>query len=210
MISVGKRLEEERLSKNLSLEKVSSATKINTKFLQGIEEGNYKNIPPGYAIGFVRNYAKYLGLPEKETIALFRREYDTEKELAVLPRGMSQDFNRGKFRLRRGLILFLFLFVLLGLFIVYQYKAAIFNPSVTITSPSENAKISSPTIDIIGKTEPDSTVLIENETASIDKMGNFRKQIILFPGAAIIKIKVTNRFGRQTEVLRHIDVKAGY
>lgn len=210
MISVGNRLQDERVRKNVSLEKVSAATKIKIKFLEDIENGNYSNIPSGYATPFVRNYAKYLGLPEKETMALFRREFDVEKQLGVLPQGMSDDFIRGKLKVRRGIILLFGLFALLGIFIVYQYRAALFNPPVKIVSPKENAQISSATVQIIGETQPDSSVLIDGETASIDKEGNFKKEILLFPGAATIKITATNRFGRQTTIVRHIDVKAGY
>lgn len=210
MISVGNRLQDERLRKNISLEKVSAATKIKVKFLKDIEDGNYSNIPSGYATPFVRNYAKYLGLPEKETIALFRREFDTEKQLGVLPQGMSEDLTRGKLKIRRGMVLLCGIFILLGIFIIYQYRAALFNPPVTITVPKENAQISSATVQIIGKTQPDSTVLINGETASIDNEGNFKKEILLFPGASTIEITATNRFGRQTTIVRHIDVKAGY
>jgi hypothetical protein len=133
-----------------------------------------------------------------------------EKEFSVLPSGMSQDLAKGKIRVRRGVVLIVAAFLLLGAYITYEYRAAIFNPSVVIATPKENAKLAGPTIEVSGRTEPDSTVLIENEVVSIDEKGHFLKQIILFPGKATIKVVVTNRFGRQTTVMRHIDVKAGY
>lgn len=210
MISVGERLQDERIRKNISLEKVASATKIKLKFLSDIEKGNYKNLPSGYALGFVRNYSKFLGLPENEMAALFRREFDAEKEMDVLPVGMTQESTLTRLKIGRSMVLVGSLFIILTLYILYQYRAAILNPSVNVTSPKENATLPGPTVEVVGKTEPDSTVTIGSETASIDNTGSFKKQILLFPGKTTIQVVVTNRFGRQTTIMRHIDVKAAY
>ena len=89
MVRVGERLHEERIKRGYTLEEVSKATKIRTSFLFDIEKGEYKKLPSGtYAHGFVRNYAKFLGLPDGELLALFKREYDEEKFLKVLPEGL--------------------------------------------------------------------------------------------------------------------------
>ena len=80
MIRAGEKLREERLKKHLTLEEVSRATKIKESFLLAIEKGEYKKLPPAtYAQGFVRNYAGFLGMPEQEILAIFRREYDEEE-----------------------------------------------------------------------------------------------------------------------------------
>ena len=73
MVHVGEKLSEERIRRGLTLEEVAKATKIRASFLQAIEKGEYKKLPSGtYVHGFVRNYAKFLGLPEYEILSLFK------------------------------------------------------------------------------------------------------------------------------------------
>src|SRR3989344_8168593 len=99
MLRAGERLQEIRLEKDLSLEEVSENTKIKKNFLEYIEKGEYNKLPSvSYATGFVRNYAKFLGLSEKEMLALFRREFDSEKAYRVLPKGFEskEDFQIGR------------------------------------------------------------------------------------------------------------------
>ncbi|MGH2637780.1 MAG: helix-turn-helix domain-containing protein, partial [Rhabdochlamydiaceae bacterium] len=71
------------------MEEIAAAIKIRPEFLSAIEKGDYQHLPsPAYASGFVTNYAAYLGFPKRETLALFRREFDEQKAYKVLPRGM--------------------------------------------------------------------------------------------------------------------------
>ena len=68
-------LREEREKKNLSLEYIEKTTKIRVEYLKAIEEGRFHTLPSeSYALGFVKNYASFLGLSRARIVALFRRE----------------------------------------------------------------------------------------------------------------------------------------
>lgn len=210
MVHIGEKFREEREKKGCTLEEVSKATKIRSSFLTAIEKGDYKKLPSAtYAYGFVRNYARFLKLPEKETLALFKREYDEEKVLKVLPEGFSRDsdFPISKFKITQTFRIFILIILVLAVYIVFQYRAAIFDPSLIISSPVENSKISSRTVDIIGKTDPNSAVFVNSELAVLDKNGNFKKTINVFPGNIKITVKSINNFKRVTILERHIEVK---
>ncbi|MFH1186828.1 MAG: helix-turn-helix domain-containing protein [Candidatus Levyibacteriota bacterium] len=210
MIKAGQRLQEKRLSKGLTLEEVAQGTKIRANFLSAIEKGDYSKLPSvTYAHGFVRNYARFLGLPEKETLALFRREFDEKKHYGVLPQGFTKnkEYSPSRLRIKQSfLYIFLIFAVVLG-FIGYQYRSAVFGPSVYIISPEDNTIVKSTKVTVLGKTDPNATVMIEEFSASVDPDGEFRKVINVFPGKTIIEIKVTNKFGRQTVVERTIEIK---
>ncbi|MBI4089349.1 MAG: helix-turn-helix domain-containing protein, partial [Candidatus Levybacteria bacterium] len=185
MIHAGARLYEERTRKGYTLDEVAKATKIRSSFLAAIEKGDYKKLPPGtYAHGFVRNYAKFLGLPEREILAVFNREYDEEKFIKVLPEGLlrKDDFPFRRIKLAQTFKIIFLVFLALLVYIIFQYRSAIFNPSLSISSPKENAVITGGTVTITGKTDSNSTVFVNNETASLDKDGNFKKTINVFPG----------------------------
>ncbi len=203
---------EARLQKGLTLEEISENTKIKVSFLDAIEKGQYEKLPSvAYAQGFVRNYARFLELPEKETLALFRREFDEEKIQKVLPQGFTKTKEFPLTRLRIRQTLFLVLFVLLAIFayILFQYRGAIVSPSVYISAPVENAIIYSSAVTVIGKTDPDATVFVSGFPVSVNSNGVFTKVISVFPGKTAIIVRVKNKFGKETILKRDIEIKPG-
>ena len=67
---VGQKLEEARKRKGASLREVSESTKIRGDYLSAIEAGNHEiNLPEVYLRGFVRLYAKFLGLDQDAMVS---------------------------------------------------------------------------------------------------------------------------------------------
>lgn len=210
MVHVGERLYEERVRKGHTLEQVSKATKIRSSFLAAIEKGEYKNLPSGtYVHGFVRNYARFLGLPDQEILAIFKREYDEDKFVKVLPEGLvrNDDFPLKKIKIAQVLKILPLIFIVLLIYIVFQYRSAIFNPALRVSTPSENSVVYSQNVTVVGKTDPAARVFVNAEPAALDKDGNFRKTINVFPGKVKITVKSVNNFNKTTIVERHIEVK---
>jgi len=70
MGSFGDRLRREREMRGVSLDDIAEATKIGTRLLRALEEEHFELLPGGiFNKGFVRAYAKYLGLNEEEAVA---------------------------------------------------------------------------------------------------------------------------------------------
>ncbi len=70
MGSFGERLRREREMRGVSLDDIAEATKIGTRLLRALEEEHFELLPGGiFNKGFVRAYAKYLGLNEDEAVA---------------------------------------------------------------------------------------------------------------------------------------------
>jgi cytoskeletal protein RodZ len=67
--SVGEILRHARLAQSKSIDDVAAATRINKKFLLGIEEGNIPNLPRTYIQAFIKDYANYVGLDPAELLA---------------------------------------------------------------------------------------------------------------------------------------------
>lgn len=207
MIRIGQKFRDTRLRKGLTLTDVSVSTKIRKEFLEAIEEGDYSKIPSAYAYGFVRNYISFLGLPEQEMLALFRREFDEEKIYKVLPTGLTTtSFSLSK---RSGTVLLIaLLFIFLSFFILFQYRDALINPKLEITTPKDFEIFYTSDITVSGKTDPENVVYIQNFLVSPDNEGNFKKIISLFEGKVELTIKVVNRFNRETQVKRRIEIKS--
>ncbi len=72
MESFGARLKREREQRKITLDDISVATKIGTRFLVALEEEQFDQLPGGiFNKGFVRAYARHLGIDENQAIADF-------------------------------------------------------------------------------------------------------------------------------------------
>src|SRR5580765_3433510 len=111
MGSFGDRLKQQREQKSISLDDISLSTKIGTRMLRALEEEKFEQLPGGiFNKGFVRAYARHVGLDEEQTLAdyleaagetaptrlevtsevriLPAREADSEKPTRTVPWGM--------------------------------------------------------------------------------------------------------------------------
>jgi cytoskeletal protein RodZ len=72
MASLGERLRVAREARGLSLSEVSEQIRIRTVYLVALEEENWRAIgAPVYVRGFLRTYARFLGLDPEEVVAQF-------------------------------------------------------------------------------------------------------------------------------------------
>ncbi len=72
MGNFGTRIKREREMRGITLEEIASATKIGTRSLQALEDEQFDRLPGGiFNKGFVRAYAKYLGIDEEQAVADF-------------------------------------------------------------------------------------------------------------------------------------------
>ena len=70
MPSFGEKLKLEREKRKISLDQISSTTKIGTRMLQALEEEKFSQLPGGiFNKGFVRAYARAVGLDEDQAVA---------------------------------------------------------------------------------------------------------------------------------------------
>lgn len=73
MREIGEELKNARLERGISLAWVQSETKIRSRYLEAIEAGDFSVVPGGdvYLKGFIRSYARAVGIPAQPIIARF-------------------------------------------------------------------------------------------------------------------------------------------
>lgn len=70
MPSFGEKLKLERVKRKITLDQISATTKIGTRMLQALEEEKFNQLPGGiFNKGFVRAYARTVGLDEDQAVA---------------------------------------------------------------------------------------------------------------------------------------------
>ena len=78
---IGPILEKKRREKGLSLKEVEQATKIRTRYLEGLEREDPTSLPdPVYARGFLKTYANFLGLNGEQLSREFRDHWAPRRE----------------------------------------------------------------------------------------------------------------------------------
>jgi len=75
MSSFGEELRRERELRRISLREVAEATKINLRYLEALENNDFQHLPGGvYNRGFVRQYAKFIGVDPEDTVTAYLME----------------------------------------------------------------------------------------------------------------------------------------
>ena len=75
-----------REEKGFSVSEVSESLRISRGYIEAIENKNFDELPePVYAAGFIKNYARFLGLDEHEAVAEYKRETQVIEEHISLP-----------------------------------------------------------------------------------------------------------------------------
>lgn len=208
MRKISEILQDKRIEKGYSIDNVVKATKIRRESIVAIEDGRYFDLPSeSYALGFIKNYASYVGVDRNKAAALFRREYEGSQS-KVLPTFKSKDKTIRKIVIftPRNFIIGFVIFVILG-YIAFQYSSYFLGPRLAVTEPKQNTIVKDNIVQVAGKTEPYATVLINNEESYVQLDGTFKKTLYLFEGNRQIYIVSKNRNGKETKRIINVSVK---
>ena len=84
MESIGEKLRLARERNNLTIEQIARETHVAKRFLKALEDEDFSVFPgETYAMGFLRNYAEYLGLNAEELIGIYRNIKIQEQPLPM-------------------------------------------------------------------------------------------------------------------------------
>jgi len=211
MKTVGETLRTAREKKGYDIDYVSDTLKIRAKYLQALEEGDYSIFPsPLYIKGFLKNYAKLLGIDESEILALYRREYTydpKEKEREFLP--IDNPVKTVKFVLKPGYIVTFFtamVILLIVIYLIYEYKTFSTPPTLAVNSPSQNQVVNTQTITVNGNTGSSGNKVAINgvQVPFVSDNGDFSINVALHSGLNELIITSTNSLNRVTTLDRDV------
>lgn len=101
---LGKILKRYREKADITLGQVQKETKIRMKYLSGIEEGKFSEIPGGdvYVKGFLKNYCKSIGIESDEILSLYKKIKGEEKKAVETIDSVENKQSKTGFNLRRN------------------------------------------------------------------------------------------------------------
>lgn len=209
MITVGEVLKSKREKLRISLEKASSDTKIQKRFLQYIEKDTFTPFQSEvFLTGFIKIYAKYLGLDIKKILALYRRTNPVivEKDIQTTP----QQVMKKKIVItpKTVVIILVSLFTLLiAAYITSQIYKFQTPPKLEIMEPAKESTVEKAEIIVKGKVEKEATVEINDVAVKTDENGHFEKEITLVEGSNLISIKAKKNNNNILESVETLTVK---
>lgn len=212
MKTIGEYLRSIRIAQDVSLEELSTATKIRIDYLESIESDNFSKLPSAaFVKGFIRSYALAFEQDPEKALAIFRRDFDQNNQGKVVPRGLAQPINTGEGFWSPRTTSFVFGGFLLLLVVGYmlnQVLTLVSAPKIVVESPLEQQVFLQQEVSVIGKTHSDASVFINDQSVILDSDGRFSTTVQLEPGTQQITIEARSRDGKVSQETRTITVES--
>lgn len=202
---LGDHLKKVREAAGLTLADLADKTKIQTKYLIKLENGDYENFLANvYIQGFLKKYAEILKLDIVEIL----KEYEKERNLnQSLKNALNYHKNLPSLKKPRFIItthlinwcLIAVVLFLVGGYFFYQIRFLFKAPGLDVFSPAAISFIQENQVEIKGKTEIGSRLTINNQEVYIDTEGNFEENIFLRLGLNEITVRSQNKFNKFNE-----------
>lgn len=210
MKTVGQTLRSAREKKQIELDVAASILKIRIRYLEALERGDFSIFPsPLYAKGFLKNYAKYLGIEETEVLALYRREETPQiKQKSVVEDLQIKSLVKPvRFTVKPGFIVALFTICLICVVFIYlfiQFRTIAVPPNLKISAPSQNEIVKSSVITINGNTNGNKITINNVPVPFISDNGDFTTNITLHTGINDVIFTATNSFNRSVTIKKTV------
>lgn len=208
MRTVGQILKEEREKKFYTLDEIEKVTKIRKELLEALEKDQYSKLPPPtFVQGFIKNYGKFLGLNTDKLLAIFRREFSDQKHPPRVLESFSNPLDRHKIRLTPARFLGILVLIMTVVFFIYlwfEYRFLTGPPFLQVSQPQDQISLTSPSVYVSGRTDPEAKVSINNQEIQTDSNGKFSQQIKLADGSNIIVVTSIGKSGKVSKIERTV------
>ncbi|PAC38135.1 helix-turn-helix domain-containing protein [Caldifermentibacillus hisashii] len=145
MTELGNRLKEAREAKGLTLDDLQDITKIQKRYLKGIEEGNYDSIPGKFYVrAFIKQYGEAVGLDPESLFDEYKHEIPSvyEEQIAEpLSRSGTRKPDEGVSKFLEMLPRIIITLVIIGIIVLAWFfiqKAVSNNDAKTAVNDKQN------------------------------------------------------------------------
>ena len=204
-LTLGEKLRKLRQQYRMSYAEIAKATRIQAKYLEYLENGEYKKLPAEvYVRGFLRNYARHLGLDDEAFLKLYDKEKDIRENLGQEP-GVKELVRypaMNTWIITPKTLLIVWLAIVLGgtfLYLVLEFRSFVAEPRLLIIDPQPGATIEGSALILRGQTDPGAEVTANGEPVFVGSHGEFSEEITLQQGLNRVIVRSTNRFDKTKE-----------
>ncbi|OGI21944.1 MAG: hypothetical protein A2808_02240 [Candidatus Moranbacteria bacterium RIFCSPHIGHO2_01_FULL_55_24] len=207
-LTLGEKLSKLRSDFRISLSEISKATKIQVRYLEHLEKGEYDKLPADvYVRGFLRSYARYLNVDEHALMKLYDRERNIKENLKGPEEKNVHDRNVSLSSLvitPRTILLACTGVLVLGVFayLYQEFRSFAAEPRLVILEPEAGSVVETSEATLRGKTDKGARVSVNGKAAFVGSEGEFSEKLTLQQGLNTIVVVSINRFEKEkTETL---------
>jgi len=209
--TLGELFKQTRKKKKVSLLEAENQTKVRAKYLEAIERSGWEDLPQKvYTRGFVLAYAKFLQIPTHQAISLFEKETRILNSDSTTNISYNQKLKDHKILITPKVLAYTslaaFIIFLLG-FVLMQLLNFASTPNLEITSLDNNSVLETESVDLLGVTDTDTKVAVNNESVPVSSDGKFEIKLKLHKGLNVIKVVATNKIKKETSHVYTVEYK---
>ena len=205
--TVGAVIRERRYMLEVDIDEVAEEIGVQAKHLRRIEKGQWQALPSSvYTKGFIKKYARALGMDAQRLCDAYEKETATKPEVAETGLRPWQRKSASVLlsKVTRKVIVVVAFVAVLG-YITYQLSIVFADPNLIVTEPTtEETIVGESTVVLAGRTDPGTRVLLNEQTLEVGPDGTFRKDIELLSGINTLVVSAVSRFDRRTEIVRTV------
>lgn len=206
-LTLGERLKKMRNDRRVSIVELSRTTGIRSRYLEALESGDYKSLPPNvYVRGFIRSFASAFDADVDMFLRLYERERGMEKNIrgetgsSGKPGAFMDDGGATFVLTPRTVVIASLALVFFASFLYLYTKFRDFDsePYLAIREPASGISVTLQKIMVVGTADRDGKVSINGHMILVDENGNFSEEVALSKGSNTIRVSATNRFEKET------------
>jgi len=97
--------------------------------------------------------------------------------------------------------------IVIFIYLSYRLEKIVAPPKLELSNPAANLITKERSLEIIGRTEPETQIIINGEKILSDSAGNFLTTVSLKTGINMITITAQKKYGRETRLIRQVLVE---
>lgn len=206
--TVAEQLRSARQKNEIKLEKVAKDLGINIKYLDALEKGRFELLPAGvYGKNFLREYALFLHLDYRPLLKMFENEIagtqqKQKKEIFSTQVVRSRYFLTIPKIIKNVAILSIVAVCLV--YLIFRLEKIVAPPKLSVDIPIDNLITKEHSVEIIGRSESEAQIRINEEPIIIDTEGRFKKTVNLKKGINVFTITAQKKYGRNISIKKQI------
>ena len=208
MKTIGQYLRAARKAKKMSISELAEKTKIRRDFLVAIEKERWRALPEFTVVsGFVKNIADSVGMNKQQAVALLRRDYPPADKKTQQTDTLPKKEIESEFRWSPRLTFFAgvgAIILAVAVYLIVQYITFVRPPNLMVSSPEENQVVLARELAVSGKTDPNTSVVVNTQPALVADTGEFHTRIDIDESVTTIEVRAVSRAGKETIITRTI------
>lgn len=202
---MGEILRAYRERRGLSIKDVASKLGLGPHFIEWIETGKYHKLPGEvYAKNFIKRYAACVGVNSSAALKQYLNERPVSYTADSAPLNFTKRISRSwRPQLTTRAIAVAALILVIG-YVGAEARNVFSPPPLTIENPSDGYVSFAPSIELAGRSLPETRIQVNGTEMITDARGGFHESLDLAPGINTFTIVAIKKHGSQTVAVRNI------